>query len=140
MRPRAEELKRRVREFIDVTWVDHDFDRLDQYWTVDCVNHAAPPDRRRGLTALRDYHAQFASQFAGFSDAVIDVLQQVAEGDRVATHLVTRARHTGEFAGITPTGRRVSVMTIRVDRFAGDKITEHWSVADVAGLLTQLTE
>jgi len=32
----------------------------------------------------------------------------------------------------------VALATIRIDRIQGGKIAEHWSVADVAGLIQQL--
>ena len=87
---------------------------------------------------MRGYHEQFAAQFAAFSDSAIDVVRQVGESDQVVTQLVTRARHTGDFAGMPATGKAVSLATIRIDRLENGRIAEHWSVADVAGLLEQL--
>lgn len=66
------------------------------------------------------------------------MLQQVAEGDRVVTQIATSARHTAEFMGHAPSGRTVTLATIRIDRLEGDRIAEHWSVADMAGLLAQI--
>ena len=132
--------KRRVRDFIEAVWVRQDFDALDGFWTADCINHAAPPGHDAGLVALRAYHEQFAAQFSAFSDTSADVIQQIADNGKVVTHLLTRGRHTGEFAGVAPTGRAVTLATIRIDRLENGMIAEHWSVADIAGLLHQLTE
>lgn len=132
--------KQRVRDFIDVVWVQQNLDALPEFWTDGCVNHAAPSGSDVGLASLRTYHEQFAVQFGAFSDMTIDIVQQVAEDDRVVTQLTSRGRHSGEFAGVPATGRTVSLVTIRIDRFADDKIAEHWSVADVAGLFQQLKD
>ena len=112
---------------------------LPTYWTANCVNHAAPDPGRVGLDALRMYHEGFFTGFLpAFSDLAIEFVQQVAEGDRVVSQMVFRATHTGPLFGKPPTGKAVSLASIRIDRFEGGKIAEHWSVADMAGFIQQL--
>ena len=127
-----------VRTFIGAVWSEGALDLLDAFWSDDCINHAGPEGRNVGIEALRAYHEQFGKAFSGFTDVEIEIRQQVAEGDRVVTHMVTTATHTGPFFKMPPTGRRVSMTTIRIDRFEDGEIAEHWSVADMAGLLHQL--
>jgi steroid delta-isomerase-like uncharacterized protein len=62
----------------------------------------------------------------------------VSEGDRVTTYKTFNGTHQGEFMGVPATGRPVSIRVIDIVRFADGKITEHWNVVDVAGLLQQL--
>jgi predicted ester cyclase len=130
--------KQAIEGFIQAVWREGRLDQLPEFWTSDCVNHAAPEGQNRGLGALRAYHEGFLAAFQAFSGPEIRVVQQIEEGDRVVTHIVTTATHTGSFAGIPPTGRRVSLATIRIDRLAASKIAEHWSIADMAGLFEQL--
>lgn len=124
--------KQIVQNFIKVVWEQGSLERLGEFWTENCVNHAASKGPNQGLAALRAYHEQFAAGFADFSETHIAIEQQVAEADRVVTQILTTARHT-------PTGKRVSLETIRIDRIRDGKIAEHWSVADMAGLMQQLT-
>lgn len=130
--------KQTIKAFIDAVWVGGDLDALDRFWTDSCINHAAPAGQDVGLAALRSYHESFATSFAAFSDSSIQVFQQVVEDDRVVTHLVTSGRHVGEFAGTPATGKQVALTTIRIDRLEDGRIAEHWSVADISGLLQQL--
>jgi steroid delta-isomerase-like uncharacterized protein len=127
-----------IRDLIEALWVGRDLDALDRFWTSDCVNHAAPGGDGIGLAEIRAYHGQFFEAFAGLSDVRIEVVQQVSEGDRVVSQIVTQARHTGPFLGVPPTGRAVTLHSIRIDRIRDGKIAEHWSVADMAGLMQQL--
>ena len=127
-----------VREFIAVVWEGRHLAALDRFWTPDCVNHAMPGPDNHGLAALRAYHEQFFADFSAFTDLQIEVVQQVVQDDRVVTQLLTRGEHSGLFYGVPPTGRRVALASIRIDRLQGGKIAEHWSVADVAGLMQQL--
>ena len=130
-----DEIERRkhvVREMIERVWRQGLLDALPTYWSGDCRNHASASEDQVGLDALRRYHEGFAAAFADFDEVAIDVVAQVAEGDLVVTRLVTTARHR-------TSDRRVSMATIRIDRIEDGKITEHWSVADVAGLQAQLS-
>ncbi len=130
--------KQIIRDFIQTVWVSGTLAALSSFWTEDCINHAMPGPENRGLAALVRYHEAFLTDFAAFTDIAIDVLQQVAEDDRVVTHLLTHATHTGAFFGSPPTGKHVALATIRIDRLRDGKIAEHWSIADVAGLMQQV--
>ena len=120
-----------VLDLVEEVWRRGRIDRLPAYFTDDCVNHAAADGDRRGLDALRRYHEGFAAAFDDFDGVTITVDDQLTDGDRVCTRITTEALHR-------PTGRRASLATIRIDRFEGDRIAEHWSVADMAGLAAQL--
>ena len=124
------ETKQVITDMIRVIWQDGDLGALGRFWTDDCINHA--DNDAQGLPALRDYHVRFSSSLEGFSDIAITVVHQVAEDDLVVTHLVTAGRHEA-------TGRPAQLRTIRIDRVRGDRIAEHWSVVDLAGLAAQLS-
>ncbi len=125
--------KRVILDLIQRVWRDGRLDDLPAFWAADCVNHADPAAEKRGLAALRRYHEAFGTWFEAFDRVDIAVQQQVAEGDRVVTQMVTTAVHRA-------TSRPVSLATIRIDRLADGRIAEHWSVADLAGLSAQLAE
>jgi steroid delta-isomerase-like uncharacterized protein len=75
---------------------------------------------------------------SAFPDCRMTVEDVVAEGDQVAYRWTFSGTHRGELRGIAATGKRVSISGINVDRIAHGKIAEHWSQADVLGLLQQL--
>jgi predicted ester cyclase len=63
----------------------------------------------------------------------------VAEGDRVAFRWTMTGKHVGEFAGIAPTGRPVSLTGLNFERVADGKIVEHWSEYDRLALIEQVS-
>lgn len=97
--------------------------------------HAPPggwPPGPEGLKAV-------ASVFlAGLSDLNFTSLDQIGEGDMVATRWAVGMTHTGALLGIPPTGKRVSVTGVNVARFAEGKIVESWFNFDMLSLLRQL--
>lgn len=67
-----------------------------------------------------------AASRAAYLDACFIVEDQVAERDIVATRWAAHGTHRGEFAGIPPTGSRVTATGIEFDRIVGGKIDEAW--------------
>jgi predicted ester cyclase len=120
-----------IQNLIERVWRNGSIDELPTFWTVDCINHADSAPQNLGLDALRRYHEGFAQWFLDFVNVEIDVQQQISENDRVVTQMLLRAVHVA-------TRRNISLATIRIDRIFANKIAEHWSVADLAGLMKQL--
>jgi predicted ester cyclase len=59
-------------------------------------------------------------------------------GDRVASRGSFSGTHTGDLMGIPPTGKKVTITFMNIDRFADGKLAEHRSEADMLGLMQQL--
>ena len=74
----------------------------------------------------------------GFPDALFEVEDLVAEGDKVAFRLVWNATHQGELFGIPPTGTRATVTEMHLLRIADSKIVERWGEWDALGMMQQL--
>src|SRR5262249_50126356 len=101
---------------------------------VDFVAHVpgAPPLDNAGWKFF------LAAFVAGFPDGRLLVEDVVAEGDRVAARWSFRGTHQGEFQGVPPTGKPVSISAMELNRVASGKVAEHWVILDQLGLLQQL--
>lgn len=73
-----------------------------------------------------------------FSDLKPTIEDLIAEGDKVVLRLTLRGRHTGEFAGIAPTGKQVEFTTVAILRIINNKIVEEWRTSDQWTLYQQL--
>jgi predicted ester cyclase len=78
-----------------------------------------------------------------FHNAVTDLAytidDQVAEGDKVVTRYTLSGTHRGEFFGVAPTGKRIEMSGIQIDRFdEGGKIVEEWPEYDLLGAMKQM--
>jgi predicted ester cyclase len=73
-----------------------------------------------------------------FPDSYFTVEDMIAEGDKVATHKTFHGTHEGEFMGMPPTGRRVSMELIDIVRISEGRVVEHWSMGDNLGMMQQL--
>ncbi len=98
------------------------------------VYHSPATGQLRG-GAFRDFVNSFLT---AFPDARAAVLDQFAEGDRVATRWSFTGTHNGLFLGNTPTGRSVKITCMWMDRIVKGKIVEQWAEWDTLGMMRQL--
>jgi predicted ester cyclase len=92
----------------------------------------------RGQVSLDDFKAFAASLRDAFPDWSATTDEMVAEGARVAERWTGRGTHRGEFQGIAPTGRQVTVPGTVFYRLASGRITEFRGQFDGVALLQQL--
>ena len=109
---------------------------LDGLYTDDYVYHGtAMTGVREGLTGFKEMIAPYLEAMPDFQEKVLD---QVAEGDRVASRIVGSGTHRGPLLGTAPTGRRITWSAITICRFRGGKIAEEWVEFDSSSVLQQL--
>jgi steroid delta-isomerase-like uncharacterized protein len=97
------------------------------------VDHSAGP----GEKGTKEEGIQwFQYIWQALPDFSVEIKDQVAERDRVATLKTFLGTHEGELMGLPPTRRRVAfAMTSSI---RDGKVVEHWGVYDIAGLMQQL--
>jgi steroid delta-isomerase-like uncharacterized protein len=134
----AEENKRLAREGVRI-WSTGDFDAAHEIYAPNYVNHQHhhPDDPRdlHGTEAMKTFATEFREAFPDFHDS-IDI--QLAEGDLVATRVISRGTHRGTFMGVEPTNKELSWTGITIDRIAEGKIVESWTNWDMMGMMQQL--
>jgi predicted ester cyclase len=75
---------------------------------------------------------------AAFEDIRIEVLDQVEDGDMVATRWAVTGRQTGEFFGVTPSGKTATLTGTSFNRVRDGKLSENWAEVGVPLFLQQL--
>ena len=129
-----EENKKLVRRYYEA--VTRDFARIEEIVTADFLDHHFPPDTPRGPNGVRHFFTQVLS--AVFSDLRIEIDFLLAEGDRVNCHFVALLKHTGEFAGVAPTGKQLRVPAVSTFRIAHGKLAEGWEIFDSGDVVRQM--
>jgi len=76
---------------------------------------------------------------AAFPEYELVAHEMVADGDLVAVRGTFQGVHKGEFAGIRPTGRRITADLMLFYRIDDGRIAEHWMQLDMKGILDQLS-
>ncbi len=125
-----------IKRFIDEYQTGNDQQVLLDTVAEQMVNRTPMfPNAPGGPAEVKTIFDMFHSAFDGFA---VEVLDQLAEGDKVMTYKVFSGTHTGDFMGIAPTGANVRFDVMDIVRIADGQIVEHWGMVDQAGLLRQL--
>ena len=134
-----DENKAIVRRIFNEFWLAGKTGVLDELLAPDCVNYEQSNPELRGKEACKQWAegVRLANR-QGFPDFDIALEDLVAEDDKVAKRWVFRGTHSGEFAGVPPTGKRVTMRGITLYRIAGGKVKELYWNYDVFGLMQQL--
>lgn len=72
----------------------------------------------------------FGSFRSAFPDWREEIVELVAEGDRVAGRFRCYGTHEGEFLGAAPTGRRQEVDEVFFLRVEGGRFVDFWALED----------
>jgi steroid delta-isomerase-like uncharacterized protein len=117
-------------------WEQDNLDLVDELLGVDYVNHSPGfPGQPTGPEGVKAVVAMFRSAMPDLRVIIDDMF---AAGDRVAVRYTIEGTHDGELFGVPPTGRRLSIKSIGVERVSDGKIREHWRVTDTLDMMQQL--
>lgn len=128
--------KQVIQRFVDEVINAHDVAAIDQIATPDFVEHVPFPGQGPGREGLKQAVGMFLS---AFPDLAWRTEEQIAEGNRVVSRFTWTGTHMGEFLGIPPTGRRVTVWGVVIDVVRDGLFAESRIIMDTAGLIQQLT-
>lgn len=101
-----------------------------------CINHTAPegaPNDAAGMVYFLNNVLR-----AGFPNLTVTILDQVAEGDKVATRKEIHAVHEGSFMGIAPTGKQVVIKVIDIVQLQNGKYIGHWGMSNLPDIIAEL--
>jgi steroid delta-isomerase-like uncharacterized protein len=102
-----------------------DLDRARELYADEFIDHVNALEFR-GQEGIARSVAMYRAMFP---DLRIDVVDQVADRDRVVSRWILNGTHRG---------RRVTLPGITISRFENGKIAEDWTVSDNLGLLRQI--
>ena len=125
-----------VRRFIEDFNRGRDLEEIKkEFFTPDFKIHFPGSTTPLDIEDYKQFGAMFRS---AFPDLLHTIETQVAEGERVVTHLTISGSHKGIFQGIPPTGKVVNMGEITIDRIVDGKIAERWVQFDQMGMMQQL--
>jgi predicted ester cyclase len=92
----------------------------------------------RSRTGLKRYHSDLRRSFSGLRFEVHENIGVLVEGDLVALRTILTGTHTGDYAGIAPTGSSVQTSASHIFRVRDDQLVEHWQVVDTYRILVAI--
>jgi predicted ester cyclase len=125
-----------MRRIYEELWNQGNFDVLDELVSPDYVGHLpTPPGAPTGRDGLVWLIQTYRS---AFPDVHVQIEDQIAEGEKVMTHVIFQGTHENQFMHIAPTGKTISVEAFILTRFENGLNVEGWVGLDRLVLMQQL--
>jgi serine phosphatase RsbU (regulator of sigma subunit) len=133
-----EDNKALVRRFTEEVINQGNLDVADELLAPDFVDHDVIPGK---LGGKEDVKRWIAERRASFSDLHFSIEEQIAEGDKVVSRIISSGTHDrNEYRGVAPRGARITMETVNIYRVVEGKIVEVRHTANTAGLWQQRLE
>lgn len=123
-----------VKKYHDV-WTTGQVSVLDTLLSPDFVCHFVGGLEWSGIEGAKNSIANHKKAFPDWSEEIVDM---IAEGDKVVTRYKSTGTHQANFIGIDSTGNRVTIYETSIYRIADGKIAEQWGFPDELSLRNQL--
>ncbi|MDX1623108.1 MAG: ester cyclase [Gemmatimonadota bacterium] len=130
----TEENKQLVRRFYEEVVNTGDVERIAEFVDPGCVERAGRERVESGIEGMAEHVVGVRRTYP---DLELEIERQIAEGEWVATVVIARGTHEGEWAGIAPTGQALEFTGVNVDRVVDGRIVEHGGAADMLGPLLE---
>lgn len=130
----AETNKHLVTRYYEEVLNGGDVELLDEIAVSDYDEHSPFPGQPNGLEGLR---ARVGAILAAFRPT-FTLHEVVCDGDTVLAYWSNTGTHQGEFMGIPPTGRAVTISGVDIHRLREGRLAEHWHVIEELQMLQQL--
>lgn len=128
--------ERLIRHYFEDVWNKADHPLADSIFAAPHVLH--DPTHMwvaRGAEGMKRLVSTYQT---AFPDVQTRVDQLLRAGHYVTTRWTFTGTHAGPFFHFAPTGKRVEVPVMQIDRFENDMCAETWSLWDTLGLYIQM--
>lgn len=95
-------------------------------------------DRYAGFVGIEGAAQHLRTFHHCYPDLQVTVEGQVAEGDIVVTWFTMRGTHSGEWGGIKPTNKVLTLRAVNIQRIENGRIVEQWGGANTFEALLEI--
>ena len=95
-------------------------------------------DGVRSRTATKKYYESLRDSFSDLQLEVHENIGVLVENDMVALRTIITGTHTGDYAGVTATGRQIQTSASHFFRVRDDQLVEHWQVLDTYRIMVKI--
>jgi steroid delta-isomerase-like uncharacterized protein len=132
----SEHNKAIVRRLFAELWNNGNLPVADEIYSPNYAHFdPSTPDFGRGPDSEKRRVALYRGAFPDIHLTIEDV---IAEGETVMTRWSCRGTHKGDFNGLVPTGKHITISGVTVARVSNGKIAEGYVSWDALGLMQQL--
>lgn len=116
-----------VKRFYEDIITNNKSDESSNYIDESCVVRIGKQVYPLGVKGMQEHIKATKLTYPDYS---MEILRQYQEGNTVISEFVMTGTHKGEFIGITPTNKVISISGVDIDTVVDGKIVEHGGAAN----------
>ena len=114
----------KTREYYEAVWNERRLELVDSWVTPDFVGHySSYPEPVRGVEGFR---GMVNDLLTAIPDARFAVQETIAARDKVVSRVRITGTQTGPMLGFAPTGQRVEIEYVGIERYVDGVCAEEW--------------
>lgn len=126
-------VKERVKYFYEVVTSNGQVDEVPEYVAENCTVRVGENIYPAGVEGMKQHLLDVKRTYPDFK---MTVTRQYCDGDYVITEFIMQGTHLGEWLGMKPSGKKVTISGVDIDKVIDGKIVEHGGAANTfEGLL-----
>ena len=131
----VENNKQIIREYIEKVVNTGNVDDIEKYISPDFYEGNKPGGQIVGIEGAKQHILGVRQTYP---DLHLTIEQQIAEGDWVVTRITARGTHKGSWLGMKPTGKKVTITGINIEKVIDGRVVEHGGAANTLEALMEI--
>lgn len=119
--------KERVRYFYEYITSNNLIKEVPQYVSDKCTIRIGEENITVGIDGMKQHILEVRKTYP---DLKMTIIRQYCDGEYVISEFVMEGTHKGEWLGIKPTGKKISITGVDIDKVVDGKIVEHGGAAN----------
>lgn len=121
------DIKERIKYFYEVITSNRLIDEVSEYVSDDCIIRLGEKIIPVGIDGMKQHLIEVKKTYP---DLKMTIIRQYCDGAYVISEFVMEGTHQGEWLGLKPTGKAISITGVNIDKVVDRKIVEHGGAAN----------
>lgn len=116
-----------VKYFYEHITSNHLLDEVPEYVSDSCTIRIGEQSIPVGVNGMKQHMIEVRKTYP---DLKMTITHQYCDGDYVISEFVMEGTHKGEWLGMKPTGKKICITGVDIDKIINGKIVEHGGAAN----------
>lgn len=113
---------KKIKHFYEYVTSNNLIDEISEYIADNCVVRIDDNIIPVGIEGMKQHMIEVRKTYP---DLKMTIIRQYADGDTVISEFIMEGTHLGEWLGMKPTGKKLRMTGVDIDRLVDGKIVEH---------------
>lgn len=119
--------KEKIKYFYEVVTSNMLIEEVAKYVSEDCIIRMGEKRIPLGISGMEQHIIDVKKTYP---DLKMTIIHQYCDGAYVISEFIMEGTHKGEWLGMKPTGKKVTITGVDIDKVVDGKIVEHGGAAN----------